>query len=36
MWRDMDKSRKYQDLDSAINYVRAYGVRKYKDVGFKM
>ena len=32
IWRDMDQSRKYYDIISAVRYVRANGVRKYEDV----
>lgn len=36
IWRDMDQSRRYHDMISAIHYIRANGARKYDDVVFEM
>ena len=36
MWRDMDTSRRYHDILSAIRYVRTNGVRKYEEVLFEI
>lgn len=36
IWRDMDQSRRYHDMISAIHYIRANGTRKYEDVVFEM
>lgn len=36
IWRDIDTSIRYYNINIAINYIRAIGVRKYEDVVFEI
>lgn len=36
IWRNMDTSIRYYNINLAINYIRSMGVRKCEDVVFEM
>lgn len=36
MWRNMDTSIRYYNINLAINYIRSMGVRKHEDVVFEI
>jgi hypothetical protein len=36
IWRDMDQSRRYHDILSAIRYVRTNGICKKEEVLFEI